>query len=560
MDREPFQSSSSALEMQAVRYTPGSSTNAPTEEDLTQPETRPKDEDGSVMQGEQLPAQDPNLVDWDGPNDPTNPQNWSWKRKLVTTVVLSLCTFSVSFGSSILASAIAVLSTEYHVSPTVTTLNVTLYVLGFAAGPWVWGPASEYIGRYWPFVVGYVGFICFTVGVATAQNLHTIMICRFMQGAWGIATVTVTPGVLVDLWDIRTRALATIAWSATIVIGPTMGPIIGSFTVKNETLGWRWTMWFTLIISAFFFILVLICFEETWGPVILQKKAKRLRYETKNWALHSTRDEAPVDTRALLWKYGLKPWQMIMYEPILVAICLYNSLIYGVIYLTFEAYPYTFGTVRQWEDGVSSLPFLSLLVGYLGAAVIQTIFHIQIIDKKLAKGMCQYGRHLTSSRVAFVLPPEDQLPTMILGSFILTIGEYNNNNVPLGCPLTHVAPLSGLFWFAWTSSPNITWVPQVLAGPFIGCGINMVFVPCLNYLIECYLVDANSALAANTIIRSAVAAAFPLFASPMFANLGVAWATSILGFLCVAFIPAPIVFYFYGKKIRGWSKFAFAMK
>ena len=69
------------------------------------------------------------------------------------------------------------------------------------------------------------------------------MICRFMQGAWGVATVTVTPGVFVDLWDIRTRALATIAWAATIVVGPTMGPVIGSFTVKNESLGWRWTMW-----------------------------------------------------------------------------------------------------------------------------------------------------------------------------------------------------------------------------------------------------------------------------------------------------------------------------
>ncbi|KAK8017292.1 citrinin biosynthesis cluster MFS transporter mrr1 [Apiospora rasikravindrae] len=525
MDRQTLRGSSSALEMQAIRHTPGSSTKAPTEEDLMQPHSGPKDDDGSVMQGEQIPAQDVNLVDWDGPDDPTNPQNWSWKRKLVTTVVLALCTFSVSFGSSILASAIAVLSTEFHVSSTVTTLNVTLYVLGFAAGPWVWGPASEYIGRYWPLVIGYVGFMCFTVGVASAQNLYTIMICRFMQGAWGVATVTVTPGVFVDLWDIRTRALATIAWAATIVIGPTMGPIIGSFTVKNESLGWRWTMWFTLIISAFFFILVLICFEETWGPIILQKKAKRLRYETKNWALHSKRDEAPVDSRALLWKYGLKPWQMLMYEPILVAICLYNSLIYGVIYLSFEVgNPFQgFGTVRQWEDGVSSLPFLSLLVGYLGAAVIQTFIHLQIIDKKLAKGIRP--------------SPEDQLPTMIVGSFLLTIG---------------------LFWFAWTSSPNITWVPQVIAGPFIGCGINMVFVPCLNYLIECYLVDANSALAANTIIRSAVAAGFPLFATPMYANLGVAWATSLLGFLCLAFIPAPLVFYFYGKKIRGWSKFAFA--
>ncbi|KAK8110743.1 citrinin biosynthesis cluster MFS transporter mrr1 [Apiospora kogelbergensis] len=456
------------------------STKAPTDKERTQaPSFGPGNDDESMTQGEQLPEQDATLVGWDGPDDPANPQNWSTRRKLLTTISLALCTFSVSFGSSILASAIGVLSQEYHVSPTVATLNVTVYVLGFAAGPWVWGPTSEYIGRYWPFVIGYVGFLCFTVGVACAQNIYAIMICRFMQGAWGVATVTVTPGVFVDLWDIRTRALATIAWAATIVIGPTMGPVIGSFTVKNESLGWRWTMWFTLIISAVFLLLILIIFEETWGPILLQKKARQLRFKTKNWALHSERDKSPVDSKALLQKYGLKPIQMLVREPILLFITLYNSLIYGVIYLTFEAFPYSFGTVRGWEDGVSSLPFLSLLVGYLGAAVIQTIIHLQTIDKKMAKGIRP--------------SPEDQLPVMILGSCLLTIG---------------------LFWFAWTSSPNITWVPQVIAGPFIGCGINMVFVPCLNYLIECYLANANSALAANTIIRSAVAAGFPFSLHP----------------------------------------------
>ena len=144
MNREAFLNSASALELQAVRHTPGSSTKAPTEEDLTRAPSGPKEEgEGSVRQGEQGPVQDANLVDWDGPDDPKNPQNWSWQRKLLTTVVLALCTFSVSFGSSILASAIAVLSKEYGVSPTVTTLNVTVYVLGFAAGPWVWGPTSE---------------------------------------------------------------------------------------------------------------------------------------------------------------------------------------------------------------------------------------------------------------------------------------------------------------------------------------------------------------------------------------------------------------------------------
>ena len=67
---------------------------------------------------------------------------------------------------------------------------------------------------------------------------------------------------------------------------------------------------------------------------------------------------------------------------------------------------------------------------------------------------------------------------------------------------------------------------------------------------------ANSALAANTFVRSLAGAGFPLFATPMYHKLGVPWATSLLGFLGVAMIPMPILFYIFGKKIRDMSKFS----
>lgn len=154
MDRGKLPDDSPALEMQSIHQmsvsstkapsTKAMSTKAPTDKERTQaPSFGPGDDDESMTQGEQLPEQDATLVGWDGPDDPANPQNWSTRRKLLTTISLAFCTFSVSFGSSILASAIGVLSQEYHVSPTVATLNVTVYVLGFAAGPWVWGPTSE---------------------------------------------------------------------------------------------------------------------------------------------------------------------------------------------------------------------------------------------------------------------------------------------------------------------------------------------------------------------------------------------------------------------------------
>lgn len=67
---------------------------------------------------------------------------------------------------------------------------------------------------------------------------------------------------------------------------------------------------------------------------------------------------------------------------------------------------------------------------------------------------------------------------------------------------------------------------------------------------------ANSAIAGNTFIRSFAGAGFPLFASAMYHNLGVPWATSLLGFLTLAMFPVPVLFFLYGKKIRAMSRFS----
>lgn len=54
---------------------------------------------------------------------------------------------------------------------------------------------------------------------------------------------------------------------------------------------------------------------------------------------------------------------------------------------------------------------------------------------------------------------------------------------------------------------------------------------------------------------SQVGAAFPLFGTYMYNKLGVDWASSLLGFLSIVMVPIPIVFYFFGAKIRGLSRF-----
>ncbi len=42
----------------------------------------------------------------------------------------------------------------------------------------------------------------------------------------------------------------------------------------------------------------------------------------------------------------------------------------------------------------------------------------------------------------------------------------------------------------------------------------------------------------------------------MFNNLGVDWAGSLLGFLAVAFLPIPFLFYIFGERLRKHSSYA----
>jgi DHA1 family multidrug resistance protein-like MFS transporter len=244
------------------------------------------------------------------------------------------------------------------------------------------------------------------------------------------------PGMAVDLFDPIERGVATMAYAAAVFAGPAVGPIVGEFTVKNTSLGWHWTGWFTMIMGAFFYCIALPTVKETFPAVILKAKAARLRQETRNWALHTKQDEEPVHFGFLFRKYGLKPVQMMVKEPILIIMTVYISLVYGILYLIFFAYPYSFQSDRQMETGIASLPFIAIFIGVLIACATLTWETKVIFTPKFTK--------------AKKVIPEERLPPMMVGGVVLVIG---------------------LFWFAWTSQPSINPWPQIISGVFIGCGV-----------------------------------------------------------------------------------------
>ena len=68
------------------------------------------------------------------------------------------------------------------------------------------------------------------------------------------------------------------------------------------------------------------------------------------------------------------------------------------------------------------------------------------------------------------------------------------------------------------------------------------------------MLRAASTVAANIMLRSAVAAGFPLFSRQMFANLGVQWAGTLLACLAAIMIPIPVGLKFFGPSLRKKSR------
>lgn len=270
------------------------------------------------------------------------------------------------------------------------------------------------------------------------------------------------------------------------------------------------------------FILDLLFLEETYPPVILISKASELRRRTKNWGIHAKQEEIEVDFRELVSKNFTRPMRLLFTEPIVLLISIYMAFIYGLLYLFLTAYPIVFQEIHGFSPGIGGLPYFGMILGEMLAAI-----YIMLTQPS-------YNRKLKANNGVPI--PEWRLPPVIIGGVSFAIG---------------------LFWFGWTGyTKNIHWIVPTLSGLCTGFGLMGIFLQALNYLVDAYLMFAASAIAANTFLRSLAGAGFPLFSQYMFKALKVNWTGTLLGCVATVLVPIPVVFYFYGAKLRQKSAFA----
>ena len=259
--------------------------------------------------------------------------------------------------------------------------------------------------------------------------------------------------------------------------------------------------------------------KETYAPRLLAKKALRLRNETKNPNLRLKFDKG--QTPLQLFRLAIiRPTKMLARSPIVFILSLYVAIVYSYMYLLFTTFTTVFEGTYAFNSGEAGLAYLGLGIGFCIGQFSVGIF----TDKYLKRQKAKHGQ----------ARPEDRLPPLVLGSFLVPIG---------------------LFWYGWAAEAHTHWIVPIIGTSFCGIGILYVFLPVQMYLIDAYTLYAASAIAASTVVRSVFGTVIPLAGPALYANLGMGWGNSLLGFIAIAFAPTSLLLLKYGQKIRQNPKF-----
>lgn len=90
----------------------------------------------SSVDGEEGAETDPDIVDFDGPDDPQNPLNWSFTKKWGMVMLISAITFLTPLASSMFAPGVPEVMKDFgSTNNMLEGFMVSVYVLGFSFGP-----------------------------------------------------------------------------------------------------------------------------------------------------------------------------------------------------------------------------------------------------------------------------------------------------------------------------------------------------------------------------------------------------------------------------------------
>jgi len=406
------------------------------------------------------------------------------------------------------------------VSTTVALLPLALYNLGLAFGPIVGAPLSETFGRKVVYQSTTPIFALFLVGSGFARGIVSLTICRFFAGLFGSPGISFAAATISDMVPLLERAPYMAVYYSMPWLGSALAPLIGSYAITGK--GWRWTQWVALFFTAAS-ISSTCALKESFKKQILKNRAKELQIQGPVPENRTSRQELQHFATTTIER----PLHMLFTEPAVLSLCLYASFDFGLLYIFVVASPETYSKVYGFDLNQQGLSFGGFIIGSCMAAL-----PVILVDRYLYQRNGSKTPNRDGPRTSL---PERRLHAAMFGSLLLP---------------------AGLFWYGWSMHSGVHWACPMAAQGVAILGAMDVYIAANLYLMDIYGAKFGaSAQAANSFARYTLSAGTPLFALQMYQGLGIAWASSVLGFCALALAPIPWVLYHFGNRIRAKSRY-----
>lgn len=176
-------------------------------------------------------------------------------------------------------------------------------------------------------------------------------------------------------------------------------------------------------------------------PILLRNKARQMRKDTGDDRWLAPTEKVHKSVLNAVGHSLLRPFQLLIFEPMCLNLCLYSAILLGILYLFFGAFPLVFGTnhgFNLWQIGLS---FMGIGVGMVIAITSDPVWHR--IRGRLMRDLEK------ETGVAGQSEPEFRLPSAIVGAFL----------VP-----------AGIFMFGWSTYPWVHWIVPIIGSTIFGAG------------------------------------------------------------------------------------------
>jgi MFS transporter, DHA2 family, multidrug resistance protein len=141
------------------------------------------------------------------------------------------------------------------------TWVLTSYIVAAAIMTPLTGWLADRFGRKPLFLVSIIGFTLASALCGMAQSLDQIVLFRVLQGLFGAALIPMSQAVLFDVYPPSQHGRAMALWGVGVVLGPTLGPMLGGWLTDNYS--WRWVFYINVPFGVLAVLGVLAYFPDT---------------------------------------------------------------------------------------------------------------------------------------------------------------------------------------------------------------------------------------------------------------------------------------------------------